>query len=98
MDTELLKDDISVGIVISAIASAIAGVVTWVLLYMFKRYTFFTRPENWHWTEYTEPVYLDQQFKVDAIQDPLTLLMAILPFVVMIIVAIYKYREGRYTD
>ncbi len=93
-----LIGDITGGTFLAMVAGAILAFITFFFVYIFNRYSFFGRPENQHWTVYTEPVYLDQMFKVNAMQDPVILFAFLIPFVVLIGTLIWYVKQGSYTE
>lgn len=94
---ELAKDIIGGGIVATAI-SLVVGIFTAVAVTAFKEFNFFLRPENAHYTEYNTPHYIYNDLLVQGFQDPLTILVFILPYIFLVGAIVLFYQAGDYRD
>ena len=94
---ELAKDFIGGSLIATAI-SLVAGLVTGVIMYFVKEFQFFLRPENAHFTEYNTPHYIYNSLVIQGFQDPLTIIVFIIPYILMVGVLVLLYKSGEYRD
>ena len=76
--------------IVAAIVSFILGFFTFVIVHISKSYQFFAKPENAHYTEYNTPHAIDNAITISALQDPITIIMLLLPFVIIYGCALYS--------
>ena len=86
------------GSVIATIISLAVGLITGLFVYLWKDFQFFLRPENAHYTEYNTPHFISNTLVVQGYQDPLTIVMMLVPFILLIAVLVYSVRIGDYNE
>ena len=98
MNKNKIAEHLIGGSIITTTISLVTGIITGLLVYLIKDFNFFLRPENAHYTEYNTPHFIDHTLIVQAYQDPLTLIMMLIPFVVFAVIFGLSFKYGVYDD
>ena len=96
IDKGKLAEHIIGGSVIATLLSLSAGLITGLFVYLWKDFQYFLRPENAHYTEYNTPHFIEHTLMVQGYQDPLTIVMMLIPFILFFAILIFNTKAGEY--